>query len=230
MSNNCWDTPFSSANGQLLIGRTTGAPAWATITGGTGATITDGAGSITIDLDDATSDWELISSSTASSSSEITFTGLSSTYSTYAIVMHEVQPATDGVILYLRTSTNNGVSYDSGASDYAWASIGTNDGGTFDPEGSAADTQISIAGDQASEELGNATNETLAGTIWIFKPSDAQYCKVLFDCNYTDLVDDQCSVHGSGSRLSAADVDAVRLFMSSGNISQGTFKLYGLRA
>jgi len=230
MSNNCWDTPFSSANGQLLIGQASGAPVWATVTGGTGATITDGAGSISIDLDDATSDWEFISSSTASASSEITFTGLSSTYSTYVVILHEVQPVTDGVILYMQTSSNNGVSYDSAAGNYAWAASSTNDGGTFDPEGSSSDTKISIAGDASSEELGNASNETVAATVWIFKPSDAQYLKVLFDCNYTDLVVDQVSVHGSGSRLSAADVDAVRFYMSSGNISQGTFKLYGLRA
>lgn len=230
MSNNCWNTPFSSANGQLLIGQASGRASWATVTAGSGASITNGAGSITIDLDAATSDFELISSATASSSATIDFTGLSSTYDTYLVVMSEVQPATDGVILYMRTSTDNGTSYDSGASDYAWASLGTNDGGTGDPEGSSGDSQISIAGDQASEELGNAANETVSGNVWIYKPSATEYCKLFFDMNYTDLVDDQCSVTGQATRLSAGDVDAIRFLMSSGNISTGNFRLYGMRA
>lgn len=229
MSNNCWNTPFSSANGQLLIAQDSGRPAWATVTGGTGATVTDGAGSITIDLDAATSDWELISSATASTSSEITFTGLSSTYDTYVVVINDLQPVTDGSILYLRTSTNAGVSYDSGASDYAWASYGVNDGAK-DSEGSSGDDHISLAGDQSSEELGNQATETLAGMLWIYDPSGTQYTKVFFDWNYTDLVDDQNSVTGMGARLSAADVDAIQFTMDSGNISSGNFRLYGLRA
>lgn len=229
MSNNCWNTPFSSANGQLLIAQASGRPAWATVTGGTGATITNGAGSITVDLDDATSDWELISSATASTSSEITFTGLSSTYDTYMVVINDLQPVTDGSILYLRTSTNAGVSYDSGASDYAWASYGVNDG-SEDPEGSSADDHISLAGDQSSEELGDQATETLAGTLWIYDPAGTNYTKVFFDWNYTDLVDDQNSVTGQGARLSAADVDAIQFTMDSGNISSGNFRLYGLRA
>lgn len=230
MTNNCWNTPFSSTNGQLLIGRASGRPAWNTITQGTGCTITNGAGSIEVAFDNATLDWELVASATASSSATIDFTGLSSTYDAYMIVLHNVQPATDGVIMYLRTSTNGGVSYDSGAANYAWASLGMNDGGTLDPEGSTGDTQISLAGDQASEELGNATNETLSGYIWVFKPSTAAYTKMYFAFTYTDLSGDQNSLHGSAARLAAADVDAIRIFMSSGNISIGNFRLYGSRA
>jgi len=230
MTNNAWNTPFSSSNGQLLIGQATGRPAWATVTQGTGSTVTNGAGSISVAFDDATGDWELISSATASSSSEITFTGLSSTYDSYQLVIHNLQPATDGSIFLMQTSTDGGSTYDSGASDYAWNSIGTNDGGTFDPEGSAGDTKISLIGDQSSEEMGSGTNETASGYIWIFNPSGTDYTKVFYAFSYTDLVDDQCSVTGGGSRLSAADVDAIRLFMDSGNISTGNFRLYGMRA
>ena len=34
---------------------------------------------------------------------------------------------------------------------------------------------------------------------------------------------------GCGQRLAAADVDAIRFLMSSGNIESGTFNLYGYR-
>lgn len=230
MTQNAWNTPYSSANGQLLIGSGSGRPAWATLTQGDATTITNGAGSITVAFDAASGDFEFISSATASGSSEITFTGLSSTYDTYMITMQGVQPSTDGSIMQMQTSTDGGSTYDSGASDYAWNSAGTNDGGTIDPEGSTGDTKIGLAGEQGSEELGSGTNETLAGNIWMYNLSDTEYSKFNFNFSYLDLVADHCSLTGGGARLSAADVDAVRIFMDSGNISTGTFKLYGYKA
>jgi len=230
MTQNAWNTPYSSANGQLLIAQATGRPAWATITQGTATTITNGAGSISVAFTAPSGDFVHIASATASSSSEITFTGLSSTYDTYVIEMQGVQPATDGVIMYMQTSTDNGSTYDSGATDYAWNSSGTNDGGTIDPEGSTGDTKIGLAGEQGSEELGNGTNETLAGNITIYKPSDTTYTKVNFNLTYLDVAADNNSLTGGGARLSAADVDAVRLYMSSGNIATGNFRLYGYKA
>lgn len=230
MTINCWDTPYSSANGQLLIGSTGTTPSWATLTQGTNTTITNDAGSITVAFGAASGDFELISSATASASAEITFTNLSSTYDSYVIFMQGVQPSTDNVILYMQTSTDNGATYDSSASDYSWSSHGTSDGGTTDSEGSTADTKMSIAGDQASEELGNVGNEKLDMVLWIYRPSSTNYTKIQFDGTYLDDANDESTVHGGGVRLSAADVDAVRLYMSTGNVGSGIFKLYGYKS
>jgi len=230
MTQNAWNAPYSSSNGQLLIAQASGRPAWSTITAGTATSITNGAGSITVNLTAPSGDFVYISSATASSSSEITFTGLSGTYDAYMVCMQGVKPATDSVIMYMQTSTNNGSSYDSGASDYAWSSSGTNDGGTIDPEGSTGDSKISLAGEQGSEELGNGTNETVAGNVWIYNPGDTEYTKFNFNLTYTDKSNDHNSLTGGHCRLSAADVDAIRFYMSSGNIASGNFRLYGLKA
>jgi hypothetical protein len=40
---------------------------------------------------------------------------------------------------------------------------------------------------------------------------------------------DHIYVTGAGSRLSSADVDAIRFYFSSGNIESGTITMYGLR-
>lgn len=230
MTQNCWNTPTSSANGQLLIGSSSGPAAWATITDGTATTVTEGAGTISVAFDTASGSFELISSATASTSTSIDFTDLSSTYDTYLLTMQGVKPGTDDVIMRMQTSTNNGVSYDSGATDYCWNSIGVNDGGTLDPEGSTGDNEISLAGDQASEELGNSTNETLAGNLWIYKPAGTGYTKFNFDFTFLDLAQDQNSVTGGAARLSAADVDAITIYMTSGSVSVGNFRLYGYKA
>jgi hypothetical protein len=64
-TNNSWNTPALLTNGQLLIGDTsTGFPLAATLTQGTGITITNGAGSITIAATSSTTAWVNQTSST----------------------------------------------------------------------------------------------------------------------------------------------------------------------
>lgn len=228
MTKNAWNTPFPSANGQLLIGSGAGVPAWATLTQGTGTTITNGAGSISIAFDSPTQGFTLLSSASASASSAITFTGLSSTYSVYMIEMEGVAPATDDVDFWIRTSTNNGSSYDSGASDYAWTMYGTSSAG-LDPDSDGADSEITLVA-PTNEQLGTGTQENLAGRLWLLQPSATQYAKLLFNTNYTDLTGDFAGCDTGGIRLTAADVDAIQFLMSSGNIATGEFRLYGFTA
>ena len=64
--------------------------------------------------------WEYISTVTASNDSTVAFTGLSSSYKAYRVALIAVVPSSDNVDFYLRTSTNNGSSYDSGGSAYEW--------------------------------------------------------------------------------------------------------------
>ena len=68
----------------------------------------------------------LISTATASNSASVSFTGLTSQYDEYEIQFTSVLPQTDAAALCLRTSTNGGSSYDSGASDYTSVVIGLN--------------------------------------------------------------------------------------------------------
>lgn len=168
-----------------------------------------------------------ISTQTASNSATINFTGISSTYDVYAIEIVKALPATDGSVLRMRTSTNNGSSYDSGASDYQYIqSIGVLSGGSY----ASGDTGATDSFIRISYLLGNATNELgFNGWVYLWKPSDATYFSVSYSGNGVDdsgqlFVVDQ----GMGQRQTAADVDAVRFLMSSGNITSGTFRLYGV--
>jgi hypothetical protein len=71
-----------------------------------------------------TSGWVPIKTVTASASATVDFVNgsggvvLDGTYKTYALVISGLIPSSDGVQLWMRTSTNGGSSYDNGASNY----------------------------------------------------------------------------------------------------------------
>jgi hypothetical protein len=176
---------------------------------------------------DLTEGWELISSATASSDATIDFTGLSSSHKIYRVVLTDIVPASDGFSLNVRTSTDGGSTFDAGASDYAYyyqyhgltvaddTLVGRNTG----------TTNMFIA-----NSLGTSANESLSGYFDIYMPSEATYTKCAYQVVMGLSTGDQYLFFGSNIRLSAADVDAIRFLMSSGNIASGTFTLYGLKA
>ena len=168
-------------------------------------------------------DWVLISSATASASAQIVFTGLTSTYGAYVIVMTDVVAENDGVVMFLRTSTDGGASYDSGVSDYGWVLHYVFTVATVNTD--SADSEITMLG----AGLGNAANESLNGKITLYRPSSATYTHVSWEAVYDEsTLGGMVFETGAGQRLSAADVDAVRLAFSTGNITSGEFRLYGL--
>lgn len=193
---------------------------------------TDGAGQLSWTAPPSSGgSWVLISSGTASSSASLSFTGLSSTYSAYAAVLTNILPATDNVELYMRTSTNNGSSYDSGASNYVWkgeANYGSG-AGTYASYGGAA-TYIGLTSTSASYQASNSAGEGWCGTVNIYQPSAVNKCKVRYSGAYIATTGVFTFIDGAGYRDTAADVDAIQFLFSSGNIASGTIYLYGLKA
>jgi len=172
-------------------------------------------------------DWVKIASATASASASIAFTGLTSSYRAYIIYFDNVIPVTNSVNFLLRTSTNNGVSYDSGASDYAWLK-------TTPVLSSGTTASNNVSGDDTDSAIvmfgGLANTERVAGHIVFYGPSVAQQCRIEFS-NSTTISGQVIQGNlGFGFRKTAADVDAVQISMGSGNISAGNFVLYGITA
>lgn len=167
--------------------------------------------------------WIKLATATASASATIDFTGLTSAYVAYKLVLSHLLPATDNVALWIRTSTNNGVSYDAGASDYRYAVGIVNSSGTNTGAGSTGAAQMVLLDTQ-----GNATGEVLSGVAYLFNPSAAKYGQLAWVINGTDTSSGGRSTYGGGTRQTAADIDAIRIMYSSGNIASGQFDLYGL--
>lgn len=172
-------------------------------------------------------DWVLISSSTASSSATVDFTGLSSTYFVYRFILQGITPQNDGAFLWFRTSTNNGSSYDSGASDYSVAGWRSESGVEPVNFGSTGVAQIGTTW----TGVGNAANEDANLIIDLYNPSNASAQTTMqWSGSYVDTGADLNLITGLGRRLSTADVDAVRFQFSAGNIVSGNFYLYGWSA
>lgn len=178
--------------------------------------------------DSDTGAMELISTVTASNDGTVTFTGLSSTYFKYIVEIADLLPAGNNVEFRMRTSTNNGSSYDGSTNDYFWVrNEHLSDTGTTSSQNeSGADSAYillaSVVGDDAGEEA--------AGTINILNPSAANHCNIKWDFSSIDSGDSLLEARGSARRMAAANVDAIQFYFDTGNISTGTFKLYGLRA
>lgn len=176
------------------------------------------------------SGWTLISTGTASNSATIDITGLTSTYEAYAIVITDMIPATDTTGLQMRTSTDGGSTFDSGASDYRWVCFPGHEAGS-NRTGSAAADAISICGSDTGYYIGNAVGESFNATVILSNPlGTTVYKKIRWQADFMNPSAQMASSHGSGCRAATADVDAVRFLMSSGNITSGKFRLYGIQA
>ena len=178
--------------------------------------------------------WTYISSATASASTNIEFTsGIDSTYDQYVFTLVDLLPATDDVILRIRTSTDGGTSFDSGASDYSWSLTRTNtSAGSWSSSLSTASSSMPIAGSStAAYGIGNgAADAGVSGMVYLHDPSNATAYKSVhgYLVYGTEVSERSALSMFSGRRMAIADVDAVRFYFSSGNMASGTIRLYGV--
>ena len=131
--------------------------------------------------------------------------------------------STDGTELFVRTSTNDGVSFDSGAGDYSWAFRGYSTSPATLDSSNGSDTTIQLTSVGAAEGIDSASTGTFTGSIIIDNPSNATVYKLLtFNFGYvreggTGLV----TIQGHGLRQAAADIDGIQIYPTAGNISLG---------
>lgn len=177
---------------------------------------------------------EKIGVATASSSTELTFTGLGN-YLKITFVFSDLLISTDGVGtansgLYLQTSTNNGSSYDSGASDYAWTqAVGHAGGSGANPSYVNGTTQIVCIQNGGSYGLDKDTGGGIYGEVDLYNPTGTSYRFFKIQLVYMQNQGSCAHVFGSGVRKASSDVDAVRFYTSTGNWVSGTITAYGLK-
>lgn len=158
----------------------------------------------------------LLSTSTVSAAATADIV-LPSGYSEYEVRLLNVKPATDNVSLFLRTSTDGGSTFDAGASDYNFQ---------YNAAVAATEAQIRLS----SSNLGNDTNETgMSAVIHLSQPALSAYMQCHWTGSFIRTNGAIEAVYGSGQRLSAADVNAIRFLFASGNIASGIIKLYGVK-
>lgn len=167
----------------------------------------------------------LIDTATFSGDATYELTNLSTDYFEYRIICNFIVPSVDGAHLYMRTSTNNGSSFDSGVSDYEYA--GARFRSTTSYFNSTAASEIMLA-----EDVGASTpDEGFYGTISLLNPmSSSGYTVCTTQGILTSSGGTTFTLSGSGERLAASATNAIQLLFSSGNIASGSLIVLGVKS
>ncbi len=161
----------------------------------------------------------------ANSSPNLDFTTFySSSYDEYAIEFVNLVPATNNIIIQMRMSTDGGSTYDSG-SNYSCVGSYLYSGGTG--VGTAADSATLIT---LWDGVSNSSNYGFCGNARFFSPGSTSLYKVVTGQGF--------AFSGSASKIfgtnfwgvyrSATAVNAFRVFSSSGNLTSGIVRIYGI--
>lgn len=199
-----------------------GSTVTATVSGDVG-TITDAGGG------GAGSDFVTLASYAPSgaTSVDISSTYLTSTYSTYLIILQELGINTDDTEINVRTDNNSGGSVDSAASDYSYVMHTLN---TTGPENviAANAAQIALCNTGGTNGIGNGAGEgMLRGQIWLTRGSGLAYPSVQWSVVYVDSSTRQIHCLGSGFRKTGGPCDFLRIFPTAGTMT-GFIYLYGM--
>jgi hypothetical protein len=167
----------------------------------------------------------LIGNVTASGSGSVTITNIPAGYDQYILRFSGVLGATASAGLRLRLSENNGVSYIS-TSTYNWGGVTTNFAGSVNGHGGANDSSFSL-------DLGTNASITLQldGSIVLANLGSSSLYKTYqggFSNPATSNGGNAATVGGVYTGDTNV-VNAIQLFMTTGNIQTGSFALYGVR-
>ncbi len=167
---------------------------------------------------------ELLSTATASNSATIDFV-LPNGYKSFEIRSIGVIPVTDNVGFWVRVSTDGGSTFAAGASDYAYQRS-FQSGITPVQSLTTADSKIFLLG----TSIGNGTGRYFNAIVRVWNnESSSQYKNITgeFNTYRSDSVYTLGLVNGV--YLSNTAINAIRILLSSGNISTGTFELWGYK-
>jgi hypothetical protein len=173
----------------------------------------------------------LVEAHTASSSAELDFTTcLSSTYDDYLVKVIGMDAATNGAAPEIQFSTNGGSTYDT-SSIYSWTnSVQLIGSSTSGQNGLASQPGIVLFADASGNGLLSTATPGIAGSFEIFDPLSATNYKFVEGAGisqyYSGTNRYRYSMGGIYANLSAAN--AFRIKMTSGNITSGTVRCYGI--
>ena len=172
--------------------------------------------------------WTLISDNNPSAVATLDLTGFDATkYGSYFVV-YELRPVSDDVSLFIRTSSDGGSTFDSGAGEYSWGDVTMRQTVRQHTYSDAA-TEIEVC-DSGAIDVGNQANEGISGHFFIYAPDVTEYTRIRGDYCVTNSSSSEFHFGWhAGMREYGADVDGVQLLFSSGNISAGNVQLYGLK-
>lgn len=142
-------------------------------------------------------------------------------------------PATDQVQLLMTVSENSGTSYLAGT-NYSWSLIGTTDVGAAASALASGGTTSSIAltSSGGSGVWANAASSGATGTVVFYGPQTGSRRKnVEIRCGYSVAATNNFIGYSGGGIIfgTPANLSGVKFAFSSGNISTGIIRAYGIK-
>lgn len=166
------------------------------------------------------------SPSSAASSDFTTF--ISSTYDSYEFDFQNVIPATNAASFLLRMGTGGGPTWDTGSNyqyaDERWSNFG---GGTAQASNSA--TSILLDGQGGGGAGVQNSQPGISGRFRLWNPQGAVYKVMRGEVNQLNTADSNITTASIGGIYkSTTAVTGVQFLFSSGNITSGIIRVYGL--
>lgn len=170
--------------------------------------------------------WERISRATISGAATADVTWTTGDYDEVHVSFIGAVPVSDGVGLYARV--RSGGLWDTSA-EYTFAgSIIEN---ADPPTGSTEFHTSSSSAVQITDNAGNAANDSASGKVRLFGPDQSGWKRITTEANYSlSGSTTQKSARSSGSWRVVGDVDGIRLFFDTGNISSALVHAYGIKS
>jgi len=175
----------------------------------------------------------LITTNTSSGAASSSFTsGIDSTYKLYIFKFIDVNPATDGAEFTFQVNATDGADYnDSNITSSFFQATMTEANSNSLGYHTSYDLAESTSFQTLINDLGSGADESCAGTLWLFNPSNTTYVKHWY--SRFQGYDTGGPAGGTNSSFAAGyindttAIDDIQFKMSSGNMD-GTIKMYGV--
>lgn len=170
----------------------------------------------------------LIQRQTASASSSIDFTtGIDSTYDEYVIGITAFVPATNNTKLRMRFSVDGGSTWESGTTYYTAGRLQFSNISSSADDGYPAESSFNV-----TDAMPNTSSQGgSSGEIHLFNLGQGTQTKYFYahSVGRRDSSHHIAAWYGGGFGTTMTAVNGIRLLAQSGNITSGTFSLYGVR-
>ena len=178
--------------------------------------------------------WNVINTAVASNSSDLTVTGITTTYDTHAIVLSNIRGAS-GSNPRFRMGDSSGI--DSGSSDYWYYTSFSRFGSTgyyaHDNSGSHRDfIDLCSAHNIGSEGAGGNSGSNFSGVLYISNGGDgtAGYYPTVYGHGASNVGTGNYVGRWqvAGARRASITLDRINFSMGSGNVAKGRITVYGI--
>ena len=156
--------------------------------------------------------------------------GIDSTNKLYIFQFIDINPATDTALLSFQANATDSTSYDETMTTTFFNALHS-ESGTSDEAVSyqaSNDQAQGTAIQNLTRNIGNDANSSVAGTMWLFNPSNTTYVKHFYsriNSHYHAEVTHDCFCAGYINTATA--IDDIKFQMDDGNFD-GTIKMYGV--